>query len=168
MNEIDLIFPTKSHEIDAKKYFEEHILNGENCLHGDSGIDSAEDYDKWLEKINDDLNREICSIVFFAYRRCDQKLIGTINLRYPYQGYVQVYGHIGFGIRPSERKKGYATKMLKLALEYGRKIGLERVLLTCDKTNIASAKTIIKMLGIFEKEEKQSNGELLQRYWIEL
>ena len=58
--------------------------------------------------------------------------------------------------------------MLKLALEYCRKIGLEKVLLTCDKSNIASAKTIVKCLGVLEKEEKQSDGELLQRYWIEL
>lgn len=168
MNEIDLIFPTKGHETDVKEYLEEHILNGENSLHGDSCLDSAEGYDQWLEKINDDLNREIHSIIFFAIRKSDRKLIGTINVRYPYQGYVQVHGHIGYGIRPSERRKGYATMMLEIALEYCEKIGLKKILLTCDKSNIASAKTIIKCSGVFEKEEKQSDGELLQRYWIEL
>jgi predicted acetyltransferase len=57
-----------------------------------------------------------------------RKLMGTINVRYPYLGYVQVHGHIGYGIRPSERRKGYATMMLKLALEHCKKIGLEKVL----------------------------------------
>jgi predicted acetyltransferase len=168
MNEIELVFPTKVHEIDAKEYFEEHILYGENTLHGDSGLDSAESYDKWLEKINDALTCEIHSIIFFAIRKRDKKLIGTINVRYPYLGYVQVHGHIGYGIRPSERRKGYATMMLKLALEHCRKIGLEKVLLTCDKSNLASAKTIMKCSGVFENEEKQNDGDYLQRYWIEL
>lgn len=68
MNEIELVFPTKAHEADAKEYFEEHILIGENSLHGDSGLDNAESYDKWLEKINDALTREIHSIIFFAIR----------------------------------------------------------------------------------------------------
>lgn len=168
MNEIELVFPTKAYETDAKEYFEEHILNGENSLHGDSGLDSAESYDKWLEKINDALSREIRSTTFFAIRKSDNKLIGTINVRHPYQDYVQVHGHIGYGIRPSERRKGYATIMLKLALKYCEKIGLGKVLLTCDKSNIASAKTIMKCSGAFENEEKQNDGELLQRYWIEL
>jgi len=168
MNEIELVFPTKVHEIDAKEYFEEHILYGENTLHGDSGLDSAESYDKWLEKINDALTREIHSIIFFAIQKRDKKLMGTINVRYPYLGYVQVHGHIGYGIRPSERRKGYATMMLKLALEHCKKIGLEKVLLTCDKSNLASAKTIMKCSGVFENEEKQNDGDFLQRYWIEL
>ena len=167
MNEIELVFPTKAHEIDAKEYFEEHILNGENNLHGDSGLDSAESYDEWLKKINDALTREIHSIIFFAIRKRDKKLIGTINVRYPYLGYVKIHGHIGYGIRPSERRKGYATMMLKLALEHCKKVGLEKVLLTCDKSNLASAKTIMKCSGVFENEEKQNDGDFLQRYWIE-
>lgn len=168
MNEIELAFPTKAHEKDAKEYLEEHIRNGEYTLHGDSGLDSAESYDWWLEKINDALTREIRSIIFFAIRKRDNKMIGTINIRYPYLGYVQVHGHIGYGVRPGERRKGYATMMLKLAVEYCKSIGLEKVLLTCDKSNIASAKTIMKCSGVLESEERQQNGDILQRYWIEL
>lgn len=81
---------------------------------------------------------------------------------------MQVHGHIGYGIRPSERRKGYSTIMLKLAREYCRKIGLEKVLLMCDKSNIASSKTIINCSGIFEGEEKQVDGSFVQRYWITL
>jgi predicted acetyltransferase len=168
MNELELVFPTKAHEIDAKEYSEEHIQSGENTLHGDRCLESADSYDEWLERINDALTLDIHSIVFFAIRRRDKKLIGTINVRYPYLGYVQVHGHIGYGIRPSERRKGYATMMLKLALEHCKKIGLEKVLLTCDKSNLASAKTIMKCSGVFENEEKQNDGDYLQRYWIEL
>ena len=168
MVEIELVFPTKVHKTIAEEYLDEHIINGENSIQGDSGLDSMESYDKWLDKIHNDLYCEIQSIIFFAIRKSDKKLVGTINIRYPYQGYVQLYGHIGYGVRPSERRKGYATLMLKLALEYCKKIGLEKVLLTCDKSNIASAKTIIKCSGVFENEQKQNDGEYLQRYWIVL
>lgn len=168
MPELELVFPVKEYEEAAQAYFEEHLLNGEKVLHGDSGLDEALSYDQWLIKINRDIKLEIHSIVFFAVRKADKKLIGTINIRYPYLGYVQHHGHIGNGIRPSERRRGYATEMLKLALDYCKKAGLNKVLLTCDKSNIGSAKTIMKCSGIFESEARQSNGDFLQRYWIEL
>ena len=109
MDEIELVFPSKVYETYAKEYFNEHVLYGEHTLHGDSGLDSSKSYTEWLIKINNDLNSEIRSIVFFAIQKRDNKLVGIINVRYPYQGYVQKYGHIGYGVRPSERKKGYAT-----------------------------------------------------------
>lgn len=168
MNEIELIFPTRTYEKDVMEYYKEHILIGENTLHGDSGLDNAKSYDEWLEKINKDLNNEIHSIIFFAIRKCDDKLIGTINIRYPYENYVQIYGHIGYGVRPSERKKGYATIILKSALEYCKTLELKEILLTCDKSNIASAKVIKKCSGIFENEILQTDGNFLQRYWIKL
>lgn len=93
-------------------------------------------------------------------------MIGTINVRHPYEGYVRIHGHIGYGVRPSERRKGYAAAMLKLALEHCKQIGLKQVLLTCDKSNNASAKTIIRCGGVLENESLQSDGSLLQRYWI--
>ncbi len=165
MDEIELIFPLKTHEVDAIQYYQEHLLNGEATLHGDSGLDNAKSYGEWLTTIDKALTSEIRSIIFFAIRQSDKKLIGTINVRYPYESYVKIHGHIGYGVRPSEREKGYATMMLKLALGYCKEIGLKRVLLTCDKSNIASAKTIKNCSGIFEYETLQ-DGEILQRYWI--
>ena len=76
-------------------------------------------------------------------------------------------GHIGDGIRPSERGKGYGTKMIALALEECRKLGIDRVLMCCDKDNPASAKTIIKNRGVLENEV-MDEGSLVQRYWIEI
>lgn len=76
-------------------------------------------------------------------------------------------GHIGDGVRPSERRKGYATAMIALALDECRKLGLDRVLMTCDKTNVGSAKSIIKNGGVLENEVLD-DGVLEQRYWIDL
>jgi len=168
MDKIELVFPAKHHETAASEYLKEHIAFGENTLHGDSFLDSAASFDCWLKDINEALTGEIPSIIFFAIRKFDDRLLGTINIRHPYKGYVQVHGHIGYGIRPSERGKGYATTMLQLALDYCKTIGLEKILLTCDKSNVASAKTIQKCLGIFESEIQKENGDTSQRYWINI
>lgn len=76
-------------------------------------------------------------------------------------------GHIGDGIRPSERKKGYATKMIALALLECKKLGINKVLMVCDKNNIGSAKSIINNGGVLENEVVVQ-GIVNQRYWITL
>ena len=78
-------------------------------------------------------------------------------------------GHIGYGIRPKERGKGYGTILLSKTLEKAKDLGLERVLLTCDKSNIASARVIIKNEGKFDSEEfLEEKGAYFQRYWIDV
>ncbi|GER65561.1 hypothetical protein BpJC7_17310 [Weizmannia acidilactici] len=76
-------------------------------------------------------------------------------------------GHVGYGIRPSERRKGLASKMLEMPLEKAKELGLERVLLTCDKKNTGSAKTIVKNGGILENEMDHGD-RVTQRYWMTL
>ena len=76
-------------------------------------------------------------------------------------------GHIGDGVRPSERRKGIATKMISLALKECRKLGINKVLMVCDKGNIGSAKSIENNGGILENEVVV-NGVVEQRYWIDL
>jgi predicted acetyltransferase len=76
-------------------------------------------------------------------------------------------GHIGYGIRPSERKKGYASLMLSLALPIAKKVGLEKVLITCDKSNLGSARTIISNGGVLENEVREED-DIVQRYWIDI
>lgn len=78
-------------------------------------------------------------------------------------------GHIGYGVRPSERQKGYGTLILKLTLEKAKDLGLDKVLLTCDKDNIASAKIIEKNGGeLAGYAVSQKNGKQISRYWIEI
>jgi len=78
------------------------------------------------------------------------------------------YGHIGYGVRPSERRKGYATQMLALALEKCRTLNIEKVLVSCDKDNIGSAKTIMKNGGTLFNEYTEDDGNITQQYWITL
>lgn len=107
--------------------------------------------------------------VFFLYDETRDKLIGAVNIRHYLNDYLlKEGGHIGDGIRPSERRKGYATLLIRLALDECKKLGIDKVLMVCDKNNIASAKTIIKNGGILENEIVSSNGTVIQRYWIQL
>lgn len=76
-------------------------------------------------------------------------------------------GHGGDGIRPGERGKGYGVRMIALALEECRKLGINEVSMCRDKVNIASARTIIKNGGVLENEITV-NGMAVQRYWIRL
>lgn len=107
-----------------------------------------------------------CSTFWLANN--NNKLIGAIDIRHKLTESLAFRGgHIGYGIRPSERKKGYATIMLSLALKECKKMGLPKVLITCSKSNIGSSKTIINNGGILDSEDT-NDGEIFQRYWITL
>ena len=95
-------------------------------------------------------------------------MVGAVNIRHDLNEYLLKYGgHIGDGVRPSERRKGYATKMIYLALKECKKLKIKRVLLVCDKNNIGSAKSIINNGGILENEVI-NDDKIIQRYWIDL
>lgn len=107
--------------------------------------------------------------VFFCLDLDRNIFVGAVNIRHWLNDYLlQFGGHIGDGIRPSERRKGYATAMIRLALEECRKLGIERVLMTCDKDNIGSAKSIRNNGGVLENEVINEDGAWEQRYWIDL
>lgn len=107
--------------------------------------------------------------VFFLLDEDRDRLLGAVNIRhYLSDSLLKEGGHIGAGIRPSERRKGYATEMIRLALTECKKLGIDRVLMTCDKDNIGSAKSIIKNGGVLENEFVNSDGDVEQRYWISI
>lgn len=105
---------------------------------------------------------------FFCLDEERNIIVGAVNIRHYLNEYLLAHGgHIGDGIRPSERRKGYATQMVGLALEECKRLGIKKVLMVCDKDNIGSAKSIIKNGGILENEQKE-DGKVEQRYWINL
>lgn len=170
--ELTLVFPTLELKEKALDYREEHFKNGENSIHGDDGLDEAESYEEWIEKINEDLSRDdgkrVPSTTYFGVT--DGKIVGTIQIRHKLNEYLLATGgNIGYGVRPSERRKGYASRMLRLALAECRRLGIYKVLVSCNKTNIGSAKTILKCGGVLENEVVSvRTGNIVQRYWITL
>jgi predicted acetyltransferase len=96
------------------------------------------------------------------------KILGAVDIRHNLNDFLLFRGgHIGYGIRPKERRKGYSSIMLSLALNKCKTIGISKVLITCLKNNIGSVKTITKNQGVLESEDID-NGEFFQRYWINL
>lgn len=129
------------------------------------------DFDRYLEDLELKTATEdrVPDSVFFLLDTERDRLLGAVNIRhYLNDALLKEGGHIGDGIRPSERRKGYATEMVRLTLEECRKLGIQRVLMTCDKDNIGSARSIIKNGGVLENEFINGEGQVEQRYWIEL
>ena len=100
----------------------------------------------------------------------DGRVIGTVNIRHRLNEALRDFGgHIGYSIRPSQRRKGHGTRMLAMALREARRLGIRRALVTCDSENVASARVIVKNGGIFESESHSDRaGRVTRRYWIEL
>lgn len=173
--ELKLVFPTEDYKEQIEEYLKEHFENNEYSLNGDGGLDKIKNFDKWLEKIKNDLAEQtrecerVPSTLFLGVRKVDNKVIGTIQIRHRLNDELLKHGgHIGDGVRPTERQKGYATEMIRLALEECKKIGINRVLMTCDKDNLGSSKSIQNNGGILENEVLLEDGKKLQRYWIDL
>ncbi len=81
---------------------------------------------------------------------------------------AQLWGHIGYGIKPSARGRGLATKQLELALEKAKELGIERALITCDRTNVASRQVILNNGGVADTPFMEESGKVVERFWIEL
>jgi len=95
------------------------------------------------------------------------KVIGAVNIRHELnERLFQSGGHIGYGIRPSERQKGYATKLLALALHKTKDLGISKALVVCDATNIGSERTIRNSGGVEDTNFVEEDGNVLKRFWI--
>lgn len=98
----------------------------------------------------------------------EDRILGAISLRHTLNDYLKgVGGHIGYGVRPTERGKGYADLMLKKVLAIAGERGMKRVLITCNQGNIGSEKVIIRNGGKLENVIEDGN-EMVARYWIDL
>ncbi len=98
------------------------------------------------------------------------EIVAISNVRHTLTESLRRYGgHIGYGVRPSARRRGYGSEVLKQTLNEAKRLGIDRVRLTCDKENSASSKTILRNGGKLDEEEYMAeHGRVIQRYWIAL
>ncbi|HDX9578747.1 TPA: GNAT family N-acetyltransferase [Bacillus pseudomycoides] len=168
-----LVKPTHQHSKQIMDY-RQAFLNSREQPYGSCSLQHFDSINEWLEKVRTQEKGEtlppnrVPSTQYLSIEK--GKLIGVINIRHRLTPELLMEsGHIGYSVHPDERRKGYAAEQLRLSLLEAKKLGLERVLITCDKANIGSAKTIQKVGGILENEVISPNtGEIVQRYWVEL
>lgn len=162
---------------EAIDYIKEHQKYNSTPA-GTSGLDDDyENYEEWLEKLESMSKIETCptnrclGIQYFLIRENDDKLVGTLNLRWNLNEWMLNYGgHIGYGIRPTERRKGYNKINLYLGLLKAQELGIDKVLVTADNDNLGSIKTIKALDGILENEvtSYENNDKMIERYWIDV
>jgi predicted acetyltransferase len=113
-------------------------------------------YPEWFKWIDDD-RKAGQELYFFMH---GEKILGAISIRPKKNAQsVGIDGHCGFGIRPSERRKGYATKMLHMVLPIMKERGINPLVITCDKENIGSAKVILNNGGVLMDEVMGEKSE---------
>lgn len=158
MERLKYEIPSLERKEDAINYIKEfYEYNSE--VNGSGGLDRyLDNYEGWLEKLEEDANRipneqKVPALTYFLVRESDNKIIGMINIRLALnENLRKLGGHIGYGIRPTERRKGYNKINLYLGLKECQKYEIEEVLLTCNKDNLGSSKSMKALGGKLIKE----------------
>lgn len=175
MNDFILIRPTSEYTSQIIEYRQEFLDAGDS-MDGTGPLrrfENPEEYIKICAEYEDTTtvpSHLVPATQFFFIRKSDNKLVGMIQIRHRFNDYLEKYaGHIGYSVRPSERRKGYAKEMLRMTLPFCREIGIDKVMITCVDGNIGSEKTILANGGVYEYTIHEPNeNEDLKRFWITL
>lgn len=173
MQNIKFVFPEKKMKDDALEFKQEFFDAGEHTIYGSYKLDmNRYTYDEWLEILKSNLTTETAnpkfgvSETYFAVNEEDV-IVGIINFRHTLTDFYSNSGHVGYSVRPSYRKQGYATKMLSAILSNACKAGLTEIKIVCEQSNIASIKTIVNNGGKLIRTFGES-GNLYNEYCITL
>ncbi len=172
MKELRLVRPAEAHlsEIDA---FRQDMLDAGSEFDGCGPLRRMEAAE-WLAFVRSLADpatvpeRWVQATQFICLR--GERVVGVLDVRHVLNDYLREYaGHIGYSVRPDERRKGVATFMLRTALAYCRKIGLTRVMVACEPDNFGSRNTILKNGGVYWRTVREPRaGVELEQYWIDI
>ena len=173
----DLLFtvPTAEYVEEIRAYRQEFLDAGDS-MDGCGPLRRFADPAEWLREIETYTDPEtvppgkVQATQFICLRKSDDKIVGMLQARHSFNDYLEKYaGHIGYSVRPSERRKGYAKWMLRQGLDFCGSIGLKRVLISCKANNEASRRTILSNGGVYERTVYEPTQKInLQRYWVDL
>ena len=170
-----LIEPTMEYDRQIQAYRRE-FLETEGSMDGCGSLRRFETTREWLDQVEALRRLEttppqlVPSTQYIYVRESDSKVVGVIQIRHCFNEFLEKYaGHIGYSVCPTERRKGYATQMLRLALPACKALGLDRVLISCVEGNEGSKRTILRNGGVYESTVfEPGEGVYLERYWIDL
>ncbi len=173
MDRLRLVNPDESYEEQAREYLEEHDRYN-SYIHGAGGLDRyRNNYQAWLERTErlrtiEPTEEIVPAETYFLVRERDNRIVGMVNIRLVLNERLQASGgHIGYGIRPTERRQGYNLVNLYLALLRCQEVGLEEVILDCNDDNVGSYRTMERLGGIMlDRYIDDFDGELTRRYVI--
>ena len=172
---VRLVVPTMEYEKEIQAFRQEFVMNGgdmDGCL----SLRRMENIAEWIKQVEDCSKAETCpakwvpQTQYIYVRETDNKVVGVIQIRHYFNEFLEKYaGHIGYSVCHSERRKGYATQMLRDVLPECVKLGLDKILVCCLDDNEGSRKTILNNGGIYESTVYEPDGKVnLERYWITL
>lgn len=143
--------------------YKDEYLKYDDKVNGGCGIHHYANLDDWFDEIDKIVLGKSASRIQSSTYMCivDDKMVGIIDIRHHLSDEWYSAGHIGYSVRPSERKKGYAAKALREALKIAKKLEINPILVTCLKSNIISQKVIIKNGGVLIDEVIEDDGETL-------
>lgn len=164
--------PSINRKNEAIEYIQEFYAY-DSAINGTGGLD-INDYEAWLDKVLDShrgivkRSDRVPATTYFAI--VEDKIVGMVNIRHELNAYLisSGSGHIGYSVRPTERRKGYATKILKHALSFLKKeYNINQALVGCYEVNTGSKKTILNCGGKL-KERINEDGKVTLAYTIDL
>ena len=153
---ITLKRPIQEYEFEVAAFKKEFMDNGESTINGSELLDQMDSYDEWLKSVTDNTSSEtanpsrVVTDTYFAFDEND-RIVGIIDLRHELNDFLKDFGNSGYSVRPSERRKGYATEMFRLIIRRAAEIGLDKLQLSVERSNEASVKTITKNGGKYER-----------------
>lgn len=172
IQDVSLVKPTINLKNEYLSFYKEWRESGEQFVPWIIGVDPLpfENYLTYLENNENGVNIPegwVSDSTFWLVTN-ENLIVGAVNIRHKLTEHLtNSGGHIGYGIVPSQRQKGYATVLLSLSLLVAKKFGIDYALVVCDASNIASKRTILKNNGIQDKDFVENDGNVVNRFWIE-
>lgn len=153
---ITLVRPTLTMKTDALAFRQAFFDAGETVINGSELLDHTESYEEWLKSVTDNTSPQtvnpnwVVTDTFFALDETG-RIVGIIDFRHTLNDFLKDFGNTGYSVRPDARRKGHATEMLRLLLQYAKDAGFESIQLSVERDNAPSVRTIVKNGGKYER-----------------